>query len=106
MPFRAARATTLRQERWQSLIALRKNGSSSRFDQLRVLVEGFLDLAQEHAADDAAAAPHQGDAAVVEVPVVFLGRGAHEHVALRVGDDLRRIERLPDVLDELLRGRR
>ena len=40
--------------------------------QLRVLVVGFLDLAQEAAADDAAAAPHQRDAAEVEVPALSL----------------------------------
>ena len=33
--------------------------------QLRVLVVGGLDVAQEDRPDDAATAPHQGDAAVV-----------------------------------------
>jgi len=41
--------------------------------QFAVLVEGLLDLAQEAAANDAAAPPHQSDAAVIEVPLVFLG---------------------------------
>ena len=36
--------------------------------ELRILVVGFLDLAEEAAADDAAAAPHQRDAAEVQVP--------------------------------------
>src|SRR6266853_922155 len=39
--------------------------------QLWIVVEGFLDLAEEPAANDAAAAPHQRDAAVVEVPLVL-----------------------------------
>jgi len=33
--------------------------------ELRVLVVGGLDVAQEHGADDATAAPHQSNAAVV-----------------------------------------
>ena len=33
--------------------------------QLRVLVVGGLDVAQEDRPDDAATAPHQGDAAIV-----------------------------------------
>src|SRR5262249_36105094 len=36
--------------------------------QLRILVEGLFDLAEKAATDDAAAAPHQRDAAVVQVP--------------------------------------
>ena len=69
--------------------------------QLRVIIIRFLDLAQENAADDAAAAPHERDAAVVEVPAVGLCRRAHEGVALCVGDDLGGIQRLTDGLDHL-----
>lgn len=65
-----------------------------------VLVVGLLDLPQEHAADDAPAPPHQGDAPVVQVPAVGLGGGAHQGVALGVGDDLAGVEGLADVLDE------
>ena len=65
-----------------------------------IAVEGFLDLAQEGRADDAAGAPHQGDAAVVEIPVVLLGGLAQQHETLRVGDDLGGQQRLADVLDE------
>ena len=70
--------------------------------QLGVLVEGALDLAEEGGADDAAAAPHERDAAVVEVPPVrFRGR-AHELVALGVADELRGVERLLEVVHEAL----
>ena len=67
--------------------------------QLRILVIRFLDLAEKDRADDAAAAPHERDAAVVEVPVIGFRRRAHEGVALCVGDDLGRIQRLPDSFD-------
>ena len=68
--------------------------------QLRVRVKRFLDLPKETRADDAAASPHQSDAAIIQVPFVFFGRGAHEHVPLRIADDLRSIERAFDILDE------
>jgi len=57
-----------------------------------ILVEGFPDFAEEAAADDASAAPHEGDAAHVEVPAVLFGGGAEEHVALRIGDDFGAVE--------------
>ena len=65
---RDAAAQTRRQPAWARLISLAKYGSTSRFGQLRVAVEGLLDLAEEGAADDAAAPPHEGDAAVVDRP--------------------------------------
>ena len=105
MPFLAAGATTLRQDRWQSLMAFVEERIEQQVRQLGILVEGLLDLAEERAADDAAAAPHEGDAAVVEVPFVFRRRRAHEHVALRVADDLRGVQRLANVVDEFLAGR-
>ena len=82
-------------------MALLEEGIEHQVRELRVLVEGFFDFAQEHAADDAAAAPHEGDAAVVQVPFVLFRGGAHEHVALGVGDDLGGVEGLADVFDEL-----
>ena len=69
--------------------------------KLRIFVIRFLDLAEEDRADDAAAAPHEGNAAIVEIPAVGLGSRAHEGVALCVGDDLGRIQRLPDGFDHL-----
>src|SRR5665811_391501 len=53
------------------------------------------DPVQELCADDAAAAPDRGDGALVEVPVVLLGAGDDDVEALRVGDDLRGVERGP-----------
>lgn len=41
--------------------------------QVGVLVEGFLNVAQELRSDDATTSPHQGDASVVQVPVELLG---------------------------------
>jgi hypothetical protein len=60
------------------------------------------DVAEEDRLDNAAATPHTGDASVVEVPVEVLGGLAHEHEALSVGDNLGRVERLLEVIDELL----
>ena len=68
--------------------------------QGRVPVEGFFDFAQKDGADDTPVAPQQGDAAVVQVPAVLLGRRPHQHVALGVGDDLGRVQRVADVVDE------
>src|SRR5439155_89513 len=56
--------------------------------QLRIAVEGLLDAAQEGAPDDAAAAPHEGDAAVVELPVRLLRHRVHEGEAEDVPRDL------------------
>ena len=71
-----------------------KNGSSSRLASSGFVSKASLILPRNARADDAAAAPHQRDAAVVQVPAVLLGRRAHQHVALRVGDDLRGVERV------------
>ena len=70
--------------------------------ELGVLLKRLGDVTEEDAADDAAAAPHERDAGVVERPVVLLGRLAHEHEALGVGDDLGCVEGLLEVVDELL----
>lgn len=68
--------------------------------EIGVLVERLLDVAEKSAANDTTAAPHQRDAAVVQVPAIFLGGCAHEHVTLGVGDNLRGIQSLPDLFDE------
>src|SRR5665647_314621 len=69
--------------------------------ELRIIIVGFLDLAEETRADDAAAAPHQRDAAVVQRPAVFLGCRAHQHITLRIADDFRGVKRVADAGDEL-----
>ncbi len=106
MPFLAAAATTFRQDRWESLIALRKKLSSIRLVRFCLLSKASLIFPRKRAANDATAAPHEGDAAVVEVPLVLLGRRAHEHVALGVRDDFGSVEAFADVFDELSLGRR
>src|ERR1017187_2335993 len=66
-----------------------------------VLVKRCLDVAEEARADDAAAAPHQRNAAHVQVPALVLLRGAQQHVALRVAHHLGAVERAAHLFDEL-----
>src|SRR5260221_14529065 len=68
--------------------------------ELRILIVRFLDLGEETAADDAAAAPHQGDSAEVQIPALLLRRFAQQHVPLRVGDHLRAVKSPAYVFDE------
>lgn len=90
--------------------------------ELVVLLVRSGDVTEEDGLDDAAASPHLRDTGVVEVPVelikietsdgsvekqlqrvaYLLGGLTHEHEALSVGDDLRRVEGLLQVVDELL----
>ena len=70
--------------------------------QLGIGVEGLLDPFQKHRADDAAAAPQQGDRSEGQRPLVLGGRGLHLHVALRIAHDLRCVQGLADLLDERL----
>ena len=72
----------------------------SRLTSAGIAIERLLDVAEERRADDAAAAPHERDAAVVEVPLVGLRRRAQQLIALRVADDLRGVERLAQIVDE------
>ena len=64
--------------------------------------ERLRDVLKEDGLDDAATAPHARNAGVVEIPALLLGGVTHEHEALRVRDDLRRVESLLEVVDELL----
>src|SRR5437763_13258621 len=50
--------------------------------EITVLIEGFLDFSEEPAANDTATAPHQRDAAKVQVPALLPGGLAQEHEAL------------------------
>src|SRR6202011_66947 len=70
--------------------------------QIRVLVERLLDPVQELRPDDAATAPDGGEVARGDGPGVFGAAGLDVVEALRVGDDLRGVERLADVFGELL----
>ena len=64
--------------------------------------ERLRDVLKEDGLDDAATAPHARNAGVVEIPALLLGGVTHEHEALGVGHDLRSVERLLEVVDELL----
>ena len=75
-------------------------GVKEQVAEFGVLVVGFFDLAQKCAADYAAAPPHEGYAAVVQIPAVGLCRRAHKGIALRVGDDLGGIQSLADIFDK------
>ena len=105
MPLRRRRRRpTRRQPAWRLLELGREVRVEQQVRQLRVLVERLLDLAEERAADDAAAAPHQGDrrrcSASSRSPSP--GHRVHQGVALGVGDDLAGVEGHLDVVDELV----
>ena len=78
-----------------------EEGRQQQVDQLFLAVECVLDVSKELAADNATAAPHKGDLAVVKLPVIFLGRLAQKLIALCVGADLRCVKCLLEVIDEL-----
>src|SRR5690606_2399716 len=63
-------------------------------DEARVVGVGLGDAVEESRTDDAAAAPDRRDVALADVPAVL--RCARDDLveALRVRDDLRRVERL------------
>ena len=67
--------------------------------QAGIVGEGIPDALEEAGPDDAASPPHQGDAAVIELPIVFLGGGPDQGVALGVGADLRAVESLFNRVD-------
>ena len=67
---------------------------------VRIVVECFLDFAEEYAADDAAASPHQGNSSVVEVPAVFLCGRLHKGITLGIGNHLGSEKCLSEVLKE------
>jgi len=81
------------------LIAAEKKLSSSRFSGAGVCHK-TLDFPQELAANNASAAPHQRDAAKVQIPAMLLGRGLQQHIALRVRDDLGAVKRPPHILNK------
>lgn len=84
------------------LNSLGEEGVEEQVFQVGVLGVGSLDVAQEDGANDAATAPHEGNAGVVQVPAVLLGSLAHEHETLGVGDDLGGVKSLGDIVNELL----
>ena len=69
-------------------------------DESRVVGVRLGDPVEELGADDAAAAPDLRDLALLDVPAVLLGAGDDRVEALAVGEDVRRVQGLPHVLDE------
>ena len=61
----------------------------------------LCDIFQEDGADNAATTPHQSNFRLVQFPLVFLGGVLDEHKTLGVGDDLRCIQGLLQVFEEL-----
>src|SRR6185295_5091662 len=68
--------------------------------QVRVALVRLGDAVQEAGPDDAATAPDAGHGAAVDVPAELRARRGDLVEALRVGDDLGRVQLEPDVLDE------
>ena len=73
--------------------------------QLRVARVRGADPVEERGADDAAAAPDDRHLAEVDVPAVLLAARGDHVPALGVGHDLRRVERLLDLVRERARVR-
>ena len=94
MPSWVAVTTTRRQLSIADSIALRKYGADDQRRQVGVLVERLLDPVEELRPDDAAAAPDGGHVAGRDAPVVFGAARLDLVEALRIGDDLRGVQRL------------
>ena len=62
--------------------------------------EGFLDVSQKDASNDATSAPHQSDPAVIQIPFHLFGRFSHEHEALGVRHDLGRVKGVGELIHE------
>lgn len=73
---------------------LEEEGVEEQILESRVLVKGLLDIAEELAADDATASPHEGDASIVEIPLLCYSSFPEEHEALGIRNDLGSVEGL------------
>src|SRR5690554_1081494 len=82
--------------------ALFKEGVEQQIFQSGILVECFLDITQKYRTDNASATPHQRNSSIVEIPFVLLGSLHHQVISLSVRNDLRSVESLFQVTDELL----
>src|SRR5882762_3255948 len=56
--------------------------------ELRILIVGFSDFPEEAAANNTATAPHQGDAAKIQIPLLLFRGLTQQHVSLRVRNHL------------------
>jgi hypothetical protein len=100
MPLCTAAEITRRQAPWAFSHLRFEVGILQQVAQDRDPYRGLLDFPQESRTDDTAAAPHERHAAVIEIPVIFLRGGAHEHVTLRIGNDLGSIQRVVQVVQQ------
>jgi len=70
--------------------------------EVGVVAVSVGNVLEEDGADDAATTPHEGNGGLVQLPAVLLSGLLDEHEALSVGDDLRGVEGLFQVIDESL----
>ena len=101
-PCRTAADTTRRHACCDRSIRSLKNGSNSRFDSCGFASNASLIFAEKCRPDDAAAPPEKRDPAVVEIPLVFLRGLMQQHESLRIGNDLRCVQRLFEVAQKSL----
>lgn len=80
----------------------REEGIEEQVGEVGVGLESLEDVLQVLGANDATAAPHEGDAAEVEVPFEVGGGLAHEYEALRARDEEGRVHGVAHVVNELL----
>lgn len=67
-----------------------------------VAAVGVGDILEKDGADDTATTPHEGNGRLVKLPAVLAGSLLDEHEALGIGDDLRGIQGLLQIIDESL----
>ncbi len=61
----------------------------------------FDNAIEKFCANDAPTAPDRGDVAEVQVPFILRARCAQQFHSLRIGNDLRGVERMADCIDKL-----
>ena len=101
MPSSAARATTRRHGSCASRERVGEEVGQHQVAQPGLVVVGLADAVQEARADDAAATPDRRHRAEVDLPPLLVRGGRHLGEPLRVGDDLRRVQRVLEVVGEL-----
>jgi hypothetical protein len=99
MPWATPAPTARRQPSWAFHLAAKK-AIQNQVSELRIAIECLLDLAEKHAPNDAAAAPHQGNGAIIDRPARFVCHGVHERETLGIRDNFAGIKRILDVADQ------
>src|SRR3990172_8201168 len=77
-----------------------KEWGKEKVDKAGLAIESCLDVVEKSCPDDAAAAPHQRDVPVGQVPAQLLGDGLHQHVSLGVRYYFRCIQRMSQLINE------